>query len=297
MNDGEARAADGGDGTGATDAGFGPLPPIAVLGAPLVFVDLEMTGLDPERDRVCEVALVRCTGRTVDESFESLVAPGVGPGAGQAIHRIDEEALASAPSFAAIGDKIWAMLDGAVLVAHGVEADVLFLRTELGRLGRTLPVRGVLDTLPLARRCFAVPSYKLGALSARLGLEHTRHHRAGDDARATMQLFWRTVEALAPASLADLGAVRVGEQQARPAILERLSAAVGTGEPLRVRYRPAGRAAEEITFVVTAVRSDVDPPRVLGYLHPGRGRHELRADRILAILPPPPPGAPVLPSA
>ena len=36
---------------------------------------------------------------------------------------------------------------------------------------------------------------------------------------------------------------------------------------------------------VTEILSDVDPPRAIGYLLPGRGRRELRADRILRIEP------------
>jgi len=36
-------------------------------------------------------------------------------------------------------------------------------------------------------------------------------------------------------------------------------------------------------MVVTAIELDLDPPRVIGYQLPGRGRRELRADRILRI--------------
>ena len=52
---------------------------------------------------------------------------------------------------------------------------------------------------------------------------------------------------------------------------------------MTVRYRPARRRPEELVFCVTGVRTDLDPPRVLGYLLPSRSRRELRADRILAI--------------
>jgi DNA polymerase-3 subunit epsilon len=40
-------------------------------------------------------------------------------------------------------------------------------------------------------------------------------------------------------------------------------------------------------MVLTLVRSDLDPPRVMGYQLPGRGRRELRADRILRVDPAP----------
>lgn len=260
-------------------------PAVAVDEAVLVFVDLEMTGLDPAVERVCEVCLIRCRGRVVEGTLESLVSSERGPGVGQAIHGITAEELAGAPTFADLAPRLLELLDGAVLVAHGVAIDRLFLQAELGRLGLTLPIVGALDTLPLARRCFASRTYRLGQLSKLLNLTHTRAHRAGDDARATMQLFWLEVEALLPASLADLATVRVGEHQARPHILEQVRALVGSTRPVVVRYRSSSRPVEEITYVVTAVRADMDPPVVMGYLHPGRGRKELRADRILAILP------------
>ena len=38
-------------------------------------------------------------------------------------------------------------------------------------------------------------------------------------------------------------------------------------------------------MVLLEVRSDLDPPRVVGYQLPGRGRRQLRADRILRVEP------------
>jgi DNA polymerase-3 subunit epsilon len=90
--------------------------------------------------------------------------------------------------------------------------------------------------------------------------------------------------------------VRVGEHRVRPAILAQAERLAGGGEVVRVRYRPSGRGSEEFDYVVSAVRADMDPPVVMGYLHPGRGRKELRADRILAIFPTLPPGAPRAPA-
>jgi DNA polymerase-3 subunit epsilon len=52
-----------------------------------------------------------------------------------------------------------------------------------------------------------------------------------------------------------------------------------------VRYRPSHRGAQELPMRITQVRTDLDPPRVLGYLLDARSRRELRGDRILAIEP------------
>jgi DNA polymerase-3 subunit epsilon len=275
---GEGGAGRGGDGLWSLPVGE----------APWAFVDFEMTGLDPARDRVCELCVVRTRGPAVEATFETLVSPGgVVPDARSGrVHGLGEADWALAPGFGEVAERVGALLEGAVLVAHGVELDVAFLRAEFARAGRPVPALGhVLDTLPLARRCFALPSYRLEALSAALGLEHPRPHRAGDDARATMQLFWRAVALLEPATAGELGRVRVGERRARPEVLARAERARASGEPVAVRYRPSRRGPEAFAMVVTEVRTDLDPPRVLGYLVPGRGRRELRADRILAVGP------------
>ena len=62
-------------------------------------------------------------------------------------------------------------------------------------------------------------------------------------------------------------------------------AAVKHGLPVRVTYRPARRGPELLSMVLLEVRSDLDPPGVVGYQLPGRGRRQLRADRILRVEP------------
>jgi DNA polymerase III subunit epsilon len=256
--------------------------------APFAFVDLEMTGLDPATDRVCEACIVRTVGRADVAELDSLVLPELGATGNVAIHGLGPEALEGAPSFAALAPRIEALLDGAILVAHAADHDVAFLRAELGRTGRAAHLAGVLDTLSLSRRAFALSSHRLSSLTAHLGISHSRAHRAGDDARATRELFWKVADVLAARTPRDLFHVRVGERHARPEVIEAAIHAVDAGVPVTVRYRPSKKGPQDVAMVLTDVRTDVDPPRVLGYLHPGRGRKELRADRILAILSRPP---------
>lgn len=279
----------GGEGDPSATAGAGDeggLWALPIGEAPWAFLDLEMTGLDPAYDRICEACVVRARGAAVVDEFETIVSPGgTRPDARAGrVHGLSEADWAGAPDFGAIAERLAGLLEGAIVVAHGVELDLAFLRAEYARLGRSAPALAhVIDTLPLARRCFAQPSYRLERLSAALGLGQARAHRAGDDARATRQLFWRCASLLEPSSAGDLRQVRVGERRARPELLERAERALALAEPVAVRYRPSRRGPEALTMVITDVRRDLDPPRVLGYLVPGRGRRELRADRILAI--------------
>ncbi len=264
-----------------------PGPPwdLPVNEAPLAFVDLEMTGLDPTRDHVVEVCIERWRGDVRESSIESLVRPPARAGGNAHVHGIDEAAVAAAPAFEEIADDVSRVLDGAIFVAHAAEYDAMFLLAEMKRAERPLAIDHYIDTLVLSRRAFALPSHSLTSLCTHFGIPRGRAHRAGDDVRALRAVFAGVAKALAPVSARDLWEVRIAERRARAAILSACEAAVEHAAPVELVYRPTRRGAQTLTMIVTEVRTGLDPPRVLGYLLPGRGRRELRADRILRVEP------------
>ena len=249
--------------------------------APLAFVDLEMTGLDRERDRVVQICVERVVGeQTVARLCSFVRPPELG---GSDVHGIGAAELESAPSFAELSPGLGALLDGAVLVAHAAAHDVAFLRQELGRTGRAWDCPFLLDTLALARRALAVPRYGLGHLAAALGIEQRRPHRADDDVRVLRGLWSRLVEALGASTARQLWRLQGPSRASVERVLGTVRRALELGRPVVVRYRRSDRPVERLELCVTALRTDLDPPMVLGYLLPSRGRRELRGDRILAV--------------
>lgn len=253
--------------------------------APLVFLDLEMTGLRPAADRVIEICAERVRGGVVEEALTSLVRPDCGASGNAQIHGIEPADLESAPLFSELVERIERILDGAVVVAHAAAWDVAFLEAELARAGRPRMIEHYLDTLTLSRRAFALPSHRLSALCEALGIHRERAHRAGDDVQALRAVFDKVVVVLVPGTPRDLWHVRIGERHARPDVVAAALRALESDHPVRIRYRPARRGTEDLTVRITGVRTDLDPPMVLGYLLPARSRRELRSDRILAIEP------------
>ena len=264
-----------------------PGPPwdLPIPEAPLAFVDLEMTGLDPTKDHVVEVCIERWRGDVKEAAIESLVRPPARAGGNAHVHGIDEAAVAAAPTFDQIADDVLRILDGAIFVAHAAEYDAMFLLAEMKRAGRVLTIEHFIDTLILSRRSFALTSHSLTSVCTHLGIERGRAHRAGDDVRALRGVFARCVKVLSPVSARDLWEVRIAERRARAAILSACEAAVEHRATVDIVYRPTRKGAQKLTMVLTEVQAALDPPRVLGYLLPGRGRRELRADRILRVEP------------
>jgi DNA polymerase-3 subunit epsilon len=263
----------------------GPPWDLPLAEAPLAFVDLEMTGLDVANDRVVEICIERVVGGQRVAMLSTLIDPGERVGGASHVHGIDAAQVAGAPRFDAVAGDVLATLRGAIVVAHAAAWDVGFLAAECRRAGLSLEIDHWLDTLVLARRAFAFPSYSLDAMCRELAIDRGRAHRAESDVAALRAVFGRCVDALAAATVRDLLDVRVGERRARPTIVLACEAAVKHGLPVRVTYRPARRAPELLVMVLLEVRSDLDPPGVVGYLLPGRGRRQLRADRILRVEP------------
>jgi DNA polymerase-3 subunit epsilon len=163
-------------------AGPGPLAEFVVL-------DVETTGLQPSRQRIIEIAIVRFSGGAEMNRWETLCSPGRRvPAYITKLTGIDDDLLKDAPPFEAIAETAIELLTNAVIVGHNVEFDLSFLNAELDRVGRTQLVNDRLDTLALATRLLpGLRKPTLTALAERLGLsvQPRARHRAGPDALLT----------------------------------------------------------------------------------------------------------------
>lgn len=256
---------------------------------PFALIDLEMTGLDPVTCRVIEICIQRERRGVVEDRIETLVNPGPDVSIPSSVHGIDASMLRDAPKFSDVADRVLALCDGAVLVAHGAACDVSFLNAEMGRIGRAPSFDFYIDTVPLARRAVLAGSHALGALAAHFGIRQSNPHRAGSDVEVLSGVFARLLAELKPKNARDLWHVRAGERQARPEVLNQCGRLAETGEMAEIGYRPSHKPVRRIVAIVREIRTDLDPPRVMGYALPDRGRFELRADRILWAIPRPSP--------
>ena len=189
-------------------------------------LDLELTGLSPRSDRICEVAVVRGSGGRVQEDYSVLVRPGVkmSPGA-VAVTGITDDLLSNELEFGEVAPRTAEMLGAAVVVAHNVPFDLGFLHREMDAAAVEFKPPTTLDTLMMARRLFAFPKNNLYEVCAQLGVEVDREHRALDDARVTFDVLHRMLEIIDPG-----GNVTVGE-------LQGLVDALAPNSKLRVKQR------------------------------------------------------------
>lgn len=158
------------------------------LGNIYVAVDVETTGLDAERDRIVEVAVVRFDSHgTILDEWSTLVNPGTTEAGATHIHGIEGEWLAAAPTFEVIAGDLGSRLVGAYPVSHNTEFDWSFIEAEYERIGYELGGFNTACTLNLAR-ALGLPG-RLGALASELGVPQSDAHTALGDARVTAGIF------------------------------------------------------------------------------------------------------------
>ncbi|MBQ7908828.1 MAG: 3'-5' exonuclease [Elusimicrobiaceae bacterium] len=156
-------------------------------------LDTETTGLSAAGGgKICEIAVsVSQNGRKIEE-FSTLLNPQIPMHPSViAIHGITNEMVVGAPTFADIWPRLFALLDGCVLVAHNAEFDLSFLRAEVEACGWRLPEYPVLDTLKLARKNGCFERNNLGVIATHLGINADGAHRAMADVRMTEKVLYR----------------------------------------------------------------------------------------------------------
>lgn len=158
-----------------------------------VLVDVETTGANPVTDRITEIAMVRVEAGEVVARWESLVNPQTHiPALIQRLIGITDEMVATAPVFVELAERVRALADGAVFVAHNARFDYGFICNAFTRIGEVFDAP-VLCTVKLSRALY--PDHHrhgLDALIERHGFSCDARHRAMGDTEVLWQ-FMRTV--------------------------------------------------------------------------------------------------------
>lgn len=155
---------------------------------PLVFVDVETTGFTPSSCRMIEVAAIRVENGEVTQKVVSLLRiPEDVPAHITEITGIKSEDLVDAPEFAEVADKLVAILEGAVFVAHNARFDYSFFIGEFARIQRPFTATTVC-TCEMARILYPeLKKHKLQTLIEAHGYTFNDRHRAEDDALVLQQ--------------------------------------------------------------------------------------------------------------
>ncbi len=163
-----------------------------------VVFDIETTGFNKEKDQIIEIGAVKVVNGEETERFSEFINPGRPiPEHIVKLTRITDDDVKDAGPIETVLPRFLEFVGGSVLVAHNAGFDTGFIETKARDLGLPSVENTVVDTLALARGLYnTLTRYTLDALCRHLGVKLENHHRAVDDAGATVGIFLKCAENL-----------------------------------------------------------------------------------------------------
>lgn len=166
------------------------------LTRPLVFFDLETTGLNVGKDHIVEISLIKVMPDGEEIERTELINPGVPiPEECSAIHGIYDQDVADKPTFEQLADDLLAFIGDADLAGfNSNKFDVPLLLEEFLRIGRNLDLRNrhLIDVQNIFHKM--EPRNLIAAYKFYCGGDLTEAHHASADTRATYEVFKAQLE-------------------------------------------------------------------------------------------------------
>ena len=164
-----------------------------------IALDLETTGLDPQKDEILSIGLVGIYHQQIDlgSARHYLLCPQQAiPEQSAVIHHITDDKAACGATLESIFPELLVQLAGKVLIAHHARFEMQFLSRVCQTLYGTGFLIPVIDTQHIAKRTlerhnqtFRPQELRLAECRQRHQLPHYRLHNALSDALAAAELF------------------------------------------------------------------------------------------------------------
>ncbi|MBE0671702.1 MAG: WYL domain-containing protein [Anaerolineales bacterium] len=261
-----------------------------IANARFAFLDIETTGLSPWfGDRICQIAVVFTEGKRIKSTLDLLINPEreLSPSAVHA-NGLDESKLSVAPKFAEIADQLEEPLKDAVIVCHNAKFDIQFLDNEFRKLGRTVEIPNLIDTLLLAREFYELPSYSLQHLAQDFHVSTTvPGSRALADAITAKNLFFAMMDSLKPMEKSLDDFIGIYNSPAWPEegvyLPTELSEAIHSGKRLFIKYMDKDGETSERWISPKDVIGLSDYIYLQAYCHTREAERTFRLDRIVNL--------------
>ena len=227
----------------------GPAAPLTAL--PAISLDLETTGLLPQRDYIIQIGAIAIVNGAVafEHKFESLVKPPIPiPQKSVQVHRITDTEVGSAPTFAEVYPRLREYCGSRTLIGFSVEFDLGMLAQECTR--HAFPYREPtwLDVRLLAAAISGQKFQSLDELADRYQVSSAGRHSALADARMTAEIYLKLLP-----DLRDAGVRTYGQARAKQESISRLLPQSGVETWRMARENSVRRSDESGTSMRTAV--------------------------------------------
>lgn len=165
---------------------------IPTLERPACFLDLETTGVDPDKDFIVEITVHKVQPDGTEDTRTMLINPGVPiPKEASDVHGITDEDIKDCPTFAQISKALFQHIEGCDIIGFNSNRfDVPLLSAMFERVGITWDWRKV-NLIDVRNIYVQKEERTLGAaVKFYLGKDHTEAHSAEADTLETKNILY-----------------------------------------------------------------------------------------------------------
>lgn len=162
---------------------------LIVLERPLIFLDLETTGIYPTVDRIVQIGLVKLYPDGELNEWETLIDPDIViPTGASDVHHITDDMVKDAPYFKDIAGVLLHGFQDCDFGGYNAKSfDIPFLKAEFLRCGMTFKPGFIVDAFLIFKKYS--PRNLTAAVKQYTGKDLVDAHSAMADARASFQVF------------------------------------------------------------------------------------------------------------
>jgi len=173
---------------------------------PYIIIDIETTGLYPEKSEIIEIGAIKTDGTKAVDVFTTLIEPEAEiPKEIETLTGISQEMTLGKPRAKQALSELLSFIKNDVLVAHNSDFDIPFIKHHLQKQLKKDINNKVLCTMKIARAVVpGIKNYKLHTLAEHLGVPVMNRHRAMGDAETTYHVWTKLIEVLSSKDIKTL---------------------------------------------------------------------------------------------
>lgn len=174
------------------------------LTRPLIAIDLETTGVNPHRDRIVQIGIVKLHPDGREKDWETLVNPTIPiPKEVSKIHGITDEMVANALPFKQIGKMMYPFVQNCDICGYNVAFDLRFLKIEFRMIGIDWKPGKEIDSFKLFQK--KERRTLKAAVEFYLNEKHEEAHTALADAKASLRILLAQIKMYGlPSTISEL---------------------------------------------------------------------------------------------
>ena len=155
-----------------------------------VIIDIETTGLDPQKDKIIELAGIKIKDNKVIKEYSSLINPEIEISSFiTELTGIDNCMINKAPTIENELKKFIDFVGNDLVVGHNVNFDINFIYDNSLKYYNNIFENNYLDTLRMSRKLLSLENHKLKTLAETFNIDYKKAHRALRDCYITFDVY------------------------------------------------------------------------------------------------------------